>query len=239
MRRARPRWLRAGRRGTSGRSCPCSARRPGGRRARRAACPRATEPGDSTSTTRSTLPMSMPSSRLLVATIAFSRPRLEVGLDHEPLLARERAVVRAHELFAREVVEAARRAARRADARCRTSSVVWCSRISSSSRGCTCGQMLARGSTLEIDRPVGRRPASYWGAGFCASSAMSSTGTMTSSSSSLREPGVDDRDRARSVVGPWPPRNRAISSSGRCVAERPMRCGGAVARSRRAVRGTA
>ena len=36
-----------------------------------------------------------------------------------------------------------------------------------------------------------------------------------------------------------PPRNRATSSSGRCVADRPMRCGGLVHRSLRAARATA
>ncbi len=57
-------------------------------------------------------------------------------------------------------------------------------------------------------------------------SAMSSTGTMTSTSSCLRLPAstmVTGRGRPSS---PWPPRKRAISSRGRWVADRPMRCGG-------------
>ena len=55
--------------------------------------------------------------------------------------------------------------------------------------------------------------------------AMSSTGTTTSSSSGLRAP-------ASTIVtsrsGPMPPRKRAIVSSGRWVADRPMRWGGFV-----------
>ena len=51
---------------------------------------------------------------------------------------------------------------------------------------------------------------------------MSSIGTMTCSSSALRAP-ASTIVTARS--GPTPPRNRAISSSGRCVALRPIRCG--------------
>ena len=54
---------------------------------------------------------------------------------------------------------------------------------------------------------------------------MSSTGTTTSSRSSLRDP-ASTMVTGRAPSAPWPPRKRAISSSGRCVAERPMRCGG-------------
>jgi hypothetical protein len=54
---------------------------------------------------------------------------------------------------------------------------------------------------------------------------MSSTGTITSTSSSLREP-ASRMVTGRGPSGVCPPRNRAISSSGRCVADRPMRCGG-------------
>ena len=57
---------------------------------------------------------------------------------------------------------------------------------------------------------------------------MSSTGTTTSISSGLRDAGVDDghRARARPSAPSWPPRKRATSSSGRWVADSPMRCGG-------------
>ena len=54
---------------------------------------------------------------------------------------------------------------------------------------------------------------------------MSSTGTTTWRSSGLRVPASTI---ATSRSGPTPPRNRAITSSGRCVADRPIRCiGGA------------
>ena len=57
-------------------------------------------------------------------------------------------------------------------------------------------------------------------------SPMSSTGTMTSSSSGLVLP-TSTTDTGRGVPsGRWPPRNRAISSRGRWVADRPIRCGG-------------
>ena len=60
---------------------------------------------------------------------------------------------------------------------------------------------------------------------------MSSTGTTTSMSSCLRMPAstiVTGRGGAlaRRASTSNPPRKRAISSSGRCVADRPMRCGG-------------
>ena len=69
--------------------------RPGGPRGRRAAAREATDGGDSTWTTRSTAPMSMPSSRLEVATTAGSRPALRssstsarCSLETEPWWAR-------------------------------------------------------------------------------------------------------------------------------------------------------
>jgi hypothetical protein len=55
---------------------------------------------------------------------------------------------------------------------------------------------------------------------------MSSTGTMTWMSSSLRGAGVDDGDRPGFLpVSSRPARKRAISSRGRWVADRPMRWG--------------
>ena len=60
---------------------------------------------------------------------------------------------------------------------------------------------------------------------------MSSTGTTTSRSSSLRmpastivTPGAGPHDRA-DASSSLPPRKCAISSSGRCVADSPMRWG--------------
>ena len=71
------------------------------------------------------------------------------------------------------------------------------------------------------------------------SSAMSSTGMTTSISSGLRTPAstiVTGRGRRSPAGGrSVPPRNRAISSSGRCVADSPMRCGG-VSLARRPLR---
>jgi hypothetical protein len=58
---------------------------------------------------------------------------------------------------------------------------------------------------------------------------MSSTGTTTSTSSCLRTPAstmVTGRGRRPSGVSSRPPRNRATTSSGRWVADRPMRWGG-------------
>ena len=70
--------------------------------------PRATLRGLSTWMTRSTAPMSMPSSRLLVATSAGSRPGLQLLLDQGALLAREAAVVGARHLLLGQLVEAQR-----------------------------------------------------------------------------------------------------------------------------------
>ncbi len=61
--------------------------------------PRATDFGDSTWITRSTAPMSMPSSSDDVATRHGIRPGFEVLLDLRPLLARERTVVRSRNLL--------------------------------------------------------------------------------------------------------------------------------------------
>jgi hypothetical protein len=54
---------------------------------------------------------------------------------------------------------------------------------------------------------------------------MSSTGTTTCSSIGFRCP-ASTIVTARPAPSTDPPRNRAISSSGRCVADRPIRCGG-------------
>ena len=92
----------------------------------------------------------------------------------------------------------------------------------STARSTPCGDGRPGGSELDRLRWAARSTA--------PSSAMSSTGTTTSSSIGLRCPAstiVTGRG-APSVA--WPPRNRAISSSGRCVADRPIRCGGVVAR---------
>ena len=67
--------------------------------------PRATDLGDSIWITRSTAPMSIPSSSELVATRQRSSPRLQLLLDLGARLARERAVVGARDLLLGEVVQ--------------------------------------------------------------------------------------------------------------------------------------
>ena len=91
---ARPRRPSApGRRGTSGRSRPRETA-PTWWPARPMRCrPLATEGGDSTWMTRSTAPMSMPSSRLEVATTAGSRPALSASSIIGRCSLRHRAVV--------------------------------------------------------------------------------------------------------------------------------------------------
>ncbi len=63
------------------------------------------------------------------------------------------------------------------------------------------------------------------------SAPMSSTGTTTSSSSVLRIPASMTVTGRRLPGASNPPRNVAISSSGRCVADRPMRWGGVAQRA--------
>ena len=67
--------------------------------------PRATDFGDSTCTTKSTAPMSMPNSSELVQTRPGQQPRLQPFLDLLALLPRDRAVVRPQQLFARQFVQ--------------------------------------------------------------------------------------------------------------------------------------
>ncbi len=179
--------------------------------------PRATLVGLSTWMTRSTAPMSMPSSSELVATSAGSRPALSSSSISRrcsramlPWWARTRSSP------ASSLRRCARRSLRR---RLLVNTIVLlCERISSRMRGWMAGQMLLRASGL-IAGPPG---CCSWGR-TSPRAAMSSTGTTTSSSRGLRVP-------ASTIVtsrsGPMPPRNRAIVSSGRWVADRPMRCGG-------------
>ena len=55
---------------------------------------------------------------------------------------------------------------------------------------------------------------------------MSSIGMTTSTSSALRMPASTICTGRFRPGSPYPPRNSATSSRGRCVAESPMRCGG-------------
>ena len=70
--------------------------------------PRATDFGDSTCTTRSTAPMSMPSSSDDVATRHGIRPAFRSSSISHALLARERAVMRTRDLFLGQLVQAQR-----------------------------------------------------------------------------------------------------------------------------------
>ena len=70
--------------------------------------PAATDLGDSICTTRSTAPMSMPSSSDEVATSAGQPPGLQQILDLEPLLAGQRAVVGAGDVLLAQLVETVR-----------------------------------------------------------------------------------------------------------------------------------
>ena len=99
---SRPPRTRAGRRGTWGRCGPCETS-PTPWPARPMRCrPRVTDFGDSTWSTRSTAPMSMPSSSERRGDQArAARPDLSSSSTIEPLLARERAVVGAGDLAAR------------------------------------------------------------------------------------------------------------------------------------------
>ncbi len=149
--------------------------------------PLATEPGDSTWITRSTAPMSMPSSSEDVATMARSVPDFSASSTSRrcsrasaPWCARTRSSPASS--FSREASRSARR-------RAFTNTMVErCARISSSRRGWIDGQIDAWAG----DCPAPEGPSSSGGAGdgsACAlSSAMSSTGTTTSSSIGLRCP---------------------------------------------------
>ena len=212
--------------------------------------PRATAPGDSTWITRSTAPMSMPSSSDDVATSPFSRPDLSSSSiisrrsrDSEPWCAFTSSTAggaptcsaetngASSPVSRSEASSLSRVASRSARRRALTKiSVERCSCTRSSRRGCIAGQMLRRTGPAAAGPLVGS--SITW-----PSSAMSSTGTTTSISSGLRMPAstmVTGRGRRRdgsAGSSSKPPRKRAISSSGRWVADRPMRCGG---RSQRA-----
>ena len=147
--------------------------------------PRETEPGDSTSTTRSTVPMSMPSSRLLVATMPRSRPALRsdstcsrCSRDSDPWCARTSS-------------------SPASSLRCAASRSASAARVAEDDRGAVGADQLEHPrvhvrpdalvgfGTVEPERVRRSRPMPSE----CApGSVMSSTGTMTSRSSSLREP---------------------------------------------------
>ena len=162
--------------------------------------------------------MSIPSSRLLVATSAGSRP----AFSSSSMIVRcSRARL---PWWARATSSSAsslrRRARRSASRRLLTKiSVERWARISSSSSGYMAGQIDRRrfsppATSLRLSGAERSPP----------SSRMSSTGTTTSISSSLAEPASTTVTGRGRPSPSWPPRKRAISASGRWVADRPMRC---------------
>ena len=187
---SRRRRSRGGRRGTWGRSRPSTARRPGARPGRSAGGPRATEVGLSTWITRSTAPMSMPSSRLDVATRAGRRPAFSSSsISRRCSLAMLPWWARTSSSPASSLRRWASRSARR---RLLVKTIVLrCSRISSRIRGWIAGQMLVRSSPPTTGPPgcssIGRTSPRR---------AMSSTGTTTWSSSGLRVPASTIADLA-------------------------------------------
>ncbi len=191
--------------------------------------PRATLVGLSTWMTRSTAPMSIPSSRLEVATSAGRRP----ALSSSSIATRcSRAMLPWWARTSSSPASSLSRWASRSDSRrlLVNTIVLWWLRISSRIAGWIAGQMLVRRSGL-----VAGPPGCSSGGSSSPIAAMSSTGTTTCRSSALRVP-ASTIATSRSV--PIPPRKRAIVSSGRCVADRPIRCIGGVSPdgSRRASR---
>jgi hypothetical protein len=180
--------------------------------------PLATDDGDSTWTTRSIAPMSMPSSRLDVATRAGRRPLFRrSSISRRCSRAMDPWWARTSSAPASSLRRAAMRSASRREFT-KTSVEVW-ARIRSSSRGYIAGQIECRAS----GSPAAGPDSTSSGRGR-PSSAMSSTGTTTSRSSCLRTP-ASTTVTGRGWGPSRPPRKRATSSCGRWVAERPMRWG--------------
>ncbi len=187
--------------------------------------PRATDFGDSTWITRSTAPMSMPSSSDEVATRHGSSPALSSSSTtvrsssaSEPWWAR--AISRTGRSgWAGSESSAAdsslsRSASRSALRRALTKMIVeLCSRTSASSSGYIAGQ---------IELSVGSVPPASGSSGtpgVSPGAAIDSTGTWIRRSSGLRTPASTIRHCRRG-----PTRKRPTSSSGFCVALRPIRC---------------
>src|SRR5262245_24812878 len=191
--------------------------------------PAATEGGDSTWATRSTAPMSMPSSSELVATTAGRRPALRSSsMTLRCSRLTEPWWARASPPPAISLRRAQTRSASRRELA--NTIVERCPRTSSTRRSSMCGQMLARAGAPAAE-PRRGSPASS------PIAAMSSTGTSTDSSNALAAGGATTVT-GRAPAGPpgsvpvpgvgpagaWPPRKRAASSSGRTVADSPIRC---------------
>ena len=215
--------------------------------------PLATDGGVDTCTTRSTAPMSMPSSRLDVATTQRSRPDLRsssmsarCSLLTEPWCARAstgsapcpvalppiccaggRVGVGESAVPWRSAQASLRRAvSRSASPRELQNTMVERTFSTRSRRSCsTCGHMLAgvRSSVALGRGSAAARPPGS--ARLMAKLVMSSTGTVTSRERSDSLSGATMRTGAR------PPRNRATSSCGRTVALSPTRRAGCSSRS--------
>jgi hypothetical protein len=180
--------------------------------------PLATDGGASIWMTRSIAPMSMPSSSDEVATMAGRRPALRSSSTCEALLPAERAVVGAHELLARELVEGGGHALGQAAAvHEHERGAVGADQLEQAGMdGGPDGRMRSGRRRRPFDDPVVAGRRSRLG--------MSSTGTSTVRSSALRDPASTiSTGLGRHVRAPAspPPRYRATSSRGRCVATQP------------------
>ena len=199
----------------------------------------ATEGGDSIWITRSTAPMSMPSSRLLVATTHGSRPRLRsssitalCSLETEPWWARairrgapsdwpDWAMISAGgppvgtaKPARSAAISLSRAVSRSASLRELVNTIVdRCCSTRSTTRSSTCGQ-------IEVCRALAAADPEDTSSSTTPSSVMSSTGTTTFRSHFFSDGG------ATTSTGAAPPRNRATSSTGRTVADRPIRWAG-------------
>ena len=215
--------------------------------------PLATEGGASIWITRSTAPMSIPSSSEEVATRARTRPALSASsISVRCARASEPWWARASGSPASSFSAAARRSAMR---RLLTKmSVERCSRTSSTSRGWMAVQMelrtgpcaagpegISMGSprramsstgTSMRSASVRRAPASTMVTGRQTGASAGAANSVRSSSSGVSPPSPD-RSRPGGVCTvadtvaagtAAPPRNRATSSRGRCVADSPIRC---------------
>jgi len=164
--------------------------------------------------------MSIPSSRVEVATRAGSLPDLRASsistrcaLAIEPWCAWT-SVSPASSLSAAAILSARRRELTKM-------SVEVCARMSSRRRGWMAGQMELRPG-LDAAGPLGMSTVGS------PSLAISSTGTSTVRESCLRSP-VSTMVTGRKLSGAAPaapPKKRATSSRGCCVADSPILCGG-------------
>ena len=181
--------------------------------------------------------MSMPSSSDEVATIAGSRPAFSASsISMRCSRATEPWWARASSSPASSLSAAARRSASR---RLLTKmSVERWARISSSSRGWIAGQIEPAGAAA-------RRPLATAGPSALGADGLAQRGTCPRPAPrpAGRTPCRPRRPRSRPARGTPrraspspPPRKRATSSSGRWVAESPIRCSGCAAAARPAAR---